>query len=397
MKKLLFLVALVCFPLFYGCDSSNDPAPVPQVVAAGKASNLILDDLTNNGDASDFEVSFAKASDESTVNEYRIVIVNAASSGLTLESASALSADSYIVVAKSGSDVVALLSANLLDSDGTAIVEGNTYFAQVLSMADGTIATENSLSSASNSFELAQTTVKITYLQNDGVMISDGTFKVIIDALFNNATGWIELSTSGVNSLTSARSPYDQANVLMVTHNHGDHYNPASVNSYLSASLTTSFISTPQVVPNIASSSQVFDVSPDLGDSAVNIVNGVEIEVLNITHFNPQDGTNFANTVNYAFIVHLGGLKILHIGDGDLNNANFESFNLKDQAIDVALIPTFVFSGQLTQSNRDVLIDLISPQHIIGLHLATATLPSQVTALYPEARVFSTPLEFARY
>lgn len=38
-----------------------------------------------------------------------------------------------------------------------------------------------------------QQEVTITYLQNDGVLISDGTYKVLIDAIFNPLTGWINL------------------------------------------------------------------------------------------------------------------------------------------------------------------------------------------------------------
>ncbi len=38
-----------------------------------------------------------------------------------------------------------------------------------------------------------QDEVTITYLQNDGVLISDGTKKVLIDAVFNPLSGWINL------------------------------------------------------------------------------------------------------------------------------------------------------------------------------------------------------------
>ena len=90
-------------------------------------------------------------------------------------------------------------------------------------------------------------------------------------------------------------------------------------------------------------------------------------------------------------------MKILHIGDGDLSEANFISLGLTADDIDVALLPTFNFSGQLTTTNRDVLLNWVSPRHIIGLHLFNSTPVSDVTNIYPNATVFNKSLQEVRF
>jgi len=78
-----------------------------------------------------------------------------------------------------------------------------------------------------------QDEVTITYLQNDGVLISDGTYNVLIDAIFNPLTGWINLDPVENSKLTNAQAPYDDVDLVLITHNHGDHYGTSNVNTHM--------------------------------------------------------------------------------------------------------------------------------------------------------------------
>ncbi len=394
-KQLLLLFSLATFVLLSSCD---DDEPDPTDTAAATASSIVLDDITNLGNAQDFLVSFATPIDETSITEYRVMIVNNASSGLTLEVAENVGSESYLSISPSGQAFSQTLPTFIKDTEGNDIVEGSTYSAYVLSIADGTNANINALSRESNRIKLAQTTVKISYLQNDGVLIDDGISKVIIDAIFTpaNGSGWIPMPSGELNKLLHAESPYDNVSIAMTTHNHGDHYGPTSISSFLSRSSTTRFIGPPQVIAGLSSQSQVESLSPAFRESVAATVNGIDLEVFNIKHFNPQDGTDFSSTENFAFLVTLGGLNILHIGDGELTAANFENAGLKDK-VDIVLLPTFTFSGQLTTASRDVLFEHINPKHIIGLHLATTTPVSSVAAIYPDAVVFNDALQFYRF
>ena len=84
----------------------------------------------------------------------------------------------------------------------------------------------------------AQTTVTITYLQNDGVLIADEDNKVLIDAIAN-PSGWITLNGAETSKLNNAQAPYDDVDLVLITHNHGDHYSTSAVNTHLSNNSTS--------------------------------------------------------------------------------------------------------------------------------------------------------------
>ena len=86
--------------------------------------------------------------------------------------------------------------------------------------------------------------------------------------------------------------------------------------------------------------SRVVSVTPDRGTQETVTVNGVTIDVLHFRHFD-QFGNDFSDVENYGFVVHLGGKRILHVGDVHYGVSNFEPFGLADVGIDVVILPTF--------------------------------------------------------
>lgn len=119
------------------------------------ASNLVLSDIADNGNGLDLQLGFTKAPDESTVSTYRVIIVKSVNAGtFDLAAAEALTAVSYKTVTPNGTDPTVVMDAAMLDADGDPITNAVPYKAFVLSMADGTNATTNSLSGTSNEIML---------------------------------------------------------------------------------------------------------------------------------------------------------------------------------------------------------------------------------------------------
>lgn len=110
----------------------------------------------------------------------------------------------------------------------------------------------------------SQNDVTITYLQNDGVLISDGTHKVLIDAIFNFASGWINLNAAEAAKIINAQAPYDDIDLVLITHNHGDHYSPGAVNTHLSNNANTKLMAPPPVAANF-SGTQIGQRQPGAG------------------------------------------------------------------------------------------------------------------------------------
>ncbi len=239
-----------------------------------------------------------------------------------------------------------------------------------------------------------QEEVTITYLQNDGVLISDGTKKVLIDAIINPLSGWINLDPAENSKLTNAQAPYDDVDLVLITHNHGDHYSISNVNTHMNNNPNGKVIAPPQVMVNF-SGPQFLNISPAFSESESLIVNGIELEVLHIRHFDAF-GNDFSDVENFAYLINIGGLNILHLGDVFMSVENLQNFGLAEKGIDVVLIPTFHAPAHFMISHRDALISQVQPANIIALHLLSgsiAVIIQQVNDLYPGATIFSVPLQ----
>ncbi|MCH7962944.1 MAG: MBL fold metallo-hydrolase [Bacteroidetes bacterium] len=239
-----------------------------------------------------------------------------------------------------------------------------------------------------------QEEVTITYLQNDGVLISDGTYKVLIDAIFNPLSGWINLDPAENSKLTNAQPPYDDVDLVLITHNHGDHYSISNVNTHMNNNSNGKVIAPPQVMVNF-SGPQFLNINPAFGESESLIVNGIEVEVLHIRHFDAF-GIDFSDVENFGYLINIGGFNILHLGDVFMSVENLQNFGLAEKGIDVVLIPTFHTPAHLMNSHRDALISQVQPANIIALHLLSgsiAVITQQVNDLYPGATIFSVPLQ----
>ena len=87
----------------------------------------------------------------------------------------------------------------------------------------------------------------------------------------------------------------------------------------------------------------------------------------------------------------------MHIGDADTAVENFEKFNLDEEGIDVAFLPTWFLLGS---DGRTVVREHIKPKHIIAVHISPLerkTIATQIKQAFPNAIAFITMLEKRNY
>jgi hypothetical protein len=120
------------------------------VTFASAAQNVNAEDFANAGDATDMRVRFDPAPDESTVTEYRVMVVDSAGAPtFDLAAAQAVGAGNYTVRVPNGVPADFFLDAGALDVNGLPVAQGEPYAVFVLSVADGTVATEDALAGPS--------------------------------------------------------------------------------------------------------------------------------------------------------------------------------------------------------------------------------------------------------
>ena len=75
LRTIMGLLLSIGLVLACGDDESGGNGSDPEPMDADAVSNVAADDVGNNQDASDLQVTFDKAADEVTVSEYRVIVV----------------------------------------------------------------------------------------------------------------------------------------------------------------------------------------------------------------------------------------------------------------------------------------------------------------------------------
>lgn len=122
--------------------------------SVGTVSSLYASDVNDYNDGRDLFVSYTRASDESNISHYRIMVVKAANANsFTVSRATNVSSSNYIQ-ATVGRDYRDVLPSGARDVDGALIQNGVSYRVFVLSVGKGSYAGQYSLSEASSTVVL---------------------------------------------------------------------------------------------------------------------------------------------------------------------------------------------------------------------------------------------------
>jgi len=240
----------------------------------------------------------------------------------------------------------------------------------------------------------------ITFLANEGVLLSGGGQKVLIDGLFRAYGPEFALPPDSVRRpLEGGRAPFDAIDLILVTHRHGDHFHPGAVAAHLRANPAALFLAPTQVVDSLRRGSAG---GPALGARLharalafparqSEVVGGVRVELLGLPH--GGSSRNRLEVEHLGYIVEIGGRRVLHVGDTGGGNDDFEAFRLDTARIDVALLPQWMVASR---AGQQVIERWIKPRQVIAFHVGVADLssgPAAVRAALPEARTFVHALE----
>ena len=252
--------------------------------------------------------------------------------------------------------------------------------------------------SAAPQSAFAPAKLAVTYIANEGVLISSGDKQVLIDGLHRKYNPDYAFPPEALlKSLESAQPPYDRLRLILVSHLHLDHFHPVSVGLHLQNNKAAVLVSSDQIADGIKEGFDAYgEIEPRVRRVAyewkkrvVINANGIDIKVLGLRHGGPQ----FGWVQNLGYVVSLNGRKILHIGDADMTQENFSTFNLAQEGIDVAFIPYWFF---FSSDGRSIVREQIRPKYVVAVHIPPAEaeeVSKQIKAVYPEAIMLTKILE----
>jgi L-ascorbate metabolism protein UlaG (beta-lactamase superfamily) len=245
-------------------------------------------------------------------------------------------------------------------------------------------------------------TVEVTYIANEGVLISAGDKKVLIDGLHREyRASYPFLPEPYREKIETAAPPFDGIDLILVSHLHLDHFHAESIGRYLTHSPQTMLVSSEQVVGEVekqfagyaAIRSRVTAVTPPLTQRAAMSVAGIDFELLGVGHGSGRH----ASVQNLGHLIRLGGKKLLHLGDADTAPDILEKLRLDEEGIDVAFLPVWFLSGS---DGPSVVREHINPRHIIAVHMPASgaeRAAGQIQQAFPQAVAFTTLLERRSY
>ncbi len=198
--------------------------------------------------------------------------------------------------------------------------------------------------------------VRVTYLGNEGFLVSSAGTAVLIDALIDleAARGtpprpFSHPSRRVLSDMEAARPPFDNVDVVFVTHAHDDHFTAASVAKHLSNNRHAVLVAPPQVL-------EILGRDPESAETA-----GVPTIVVDTPH------SGSGGSGHRAYLFCIGGHRLLHLGDARGSPADFERLSwLGQQQIDVAFVPHWLLTDQTSAS---LIADVIQADQVIAMHV----------------------------
>ena len=237
-----------------------------------------------------------------------------------------------------------------------------------------------------------QEKVDVTYVGNAGFLINIGDKKILIDALFKGFEGNYELPQHIQEKLKLAQEPFDDVDLILVTHAHGDHIDREMLQQHLKNNPKTIFASTQQVVDAIDDfPERSIAFNPIKGKSDKTDIKGITIETFYLPH-GPD-----SKVINTGFLVLVNGTTFFQTGDADFDQFTFEEFRsleLPEKKIDLSFIQHYYLRGDSLSSK--FVNEAIGGAYIFPIHYHFTT-PSFDTTIvrenYPDAIIFKEEME----
>ncbi len=248
---------------------------------------------------------------------------------------------------------------------------------------------------AAVSQEAQPCSLRATYLANEGFLLTAGDKKVVIDALFRTAMEpYLNHSLEVREQLEKGQGEFAGINVALATHQHADHFDAWAVADFLRDNPKALFAANSGVTDLVrrhseAAAKQLRPSSTEFRET-LNL-NGVRVDVLRLSHNGRRPD------LNVGYIVHLGGKKILHVGDALNTVENFRRFELPRENIDVAMMPYWY---AMSEEGIRIVRERVKAAQVIFVHVPPEEM-AEVRAVtrkhFPASQILEQPQDSVCY
>lgn len=236
--------------------------------------------------------------------------------------------------------------------------------------------------------------VGITYIANEGFLISSKTKNILVDALFKNPYGYQDTPDEILEKMNHSQPPFSRIDLMLFSHAHRDHFEPNVALKVLMSHPETILVGNEAVCKELKEaagegyakiSPRVKNINPEWGTIIQETINGIDLKIFPVNHSTPE-----RPYMTLAYILDMEGAKVLHLGDiyPPANEKYFRDFQLQKENIALAFIDPFFL---LDETGKQMTAEFIQPKQIVPMHMR----PSEVgkyardlNKLYPNINVF---------
>ena len=219
----------------------------------------------------------------------------------------------------------------------------------------------------------AEEQARVIYLGNEGLLFSGGEHKVLFDPFFHNVYGQYQAVPEEIHeAIISNTPPYNDIDLIVISHAHGDHFSADTVADYLTANKKTILVAPTQATEKVLQlkqdlSEQIRGIELAFGDAPTELkIDDIAVQSVRIPHAGWPSRKDISNLVHRVSLS--SGASIIHMGDADPRDEHFAPFALhfKQQQSDAAFPPYWFFTSP---EGPAILKTRIDAKESIGIHV----------------------------
>jgi L-ascorbate metabolism protein UlaG (beta-lactamase superfamily) len=228
--------------------------------------------------------------------------------------------------------------------------------------------------------------VRVTYIWNAGFMVTVGEKRILIDAIYEGNPDGI------LKPVLKSQEPFKGIDLILVTHEHVDHFSPDLVRQYMLENSNTVFASTKSAARKLLElgddlQSRIISINIGKNESEYFDWNGISVEAIYLSHGIP-------GFLNLGFICTIGDITLFHTGDIDVGNlavSALQAYHLPEKGIDIAFLPSFFLTDEAYHAylSGDIQARYVIPMHFYG----RLSLPEKFETALPGYFIFSDSYE----
>ena len=228
-------------------------------------------------------------------------------------------------------------------------------------------------SDTSSDTNISASISSVTYLGNEGILFSDGKQKVLFDPFFHNVYGQYQAVPEDIQqAILSNTPPYDDIDLILISHAHGDHFTAETVAQYLKANKAVSLVGPTQATDKVLEvdaglKQQLVGIELEFGDEPITTkLNDIKIDSVRIPHAGWPSRKEISNLVHRVSLNNK--TSIIHMGDADPRDQHFAPFasHWSAQTSDAAFPPYWFF---ISPEGPTILKDRVNAKQSVGIHV----------------------------